>query len=102
VPLNRVAWSPDGRTVATATDTDDDVIRLWNAGTGDPVADLRANSNQSGEMKFSPDGGVLAAGANDWTVTLWHLDPEDAVRRICDMLVPASRHGGQPLPGTCR
>ncbi|MCA2212329.1 WD40 repeat domain-containing protein [Jidongwangia harbinensis] len=101
-PLSRVAWSADGRTIATATDSDTDIIRLWDAGTGNQIAEVRSKSNQSGEMKFSPDGSILAAGANDWTVTLWHLDPDDAVRRICDMLVPASRHGGEPLPRTCR
>jgi WD40 repeat protein len=101
VPLSRVAWSRDGRTVATATDTDNDVIRLWHAGTGDPVAEVRGNSNQHGQLEFSPDSGILAAGSNDWTVALWHLNPDQAVRRLCAMLIPASRHGGKPLPDTC-
>ncbi|WP_172890714.1 WD40 repeat domain-containing protein [Actinoplanes derwentensis] len=101
VPLSRVAWSPDGHTVATATDNDNDIVRLWQADTGNLVAEVRANSNQNGQLAFSPDSGTLAAGANDWTVTLWHLDPDRAVRRLCDMLIPASRYSGQPLPDTC-
>ncbi|MFD0522896.1 WD40 repeat domain-containing protein [Paractinoplanes durhamensis] len=101
VPLSRVAWSPDSRTVATATDNDNDIVRLWQADTGNLIAEVRANSNQNGQLEFSPDSGTLAAGANDWTVTLWHLDPDQAVRRLCDMLIPASRYGGQSLPGSC-
>ncbi|SDT02659.1 WD40 repeat domain-containing protein [Actinoplanes derwentensis] len=101
-PLSRVAWSPDGRLVATATDTDTDTdtdtVRL---DTGVLAAEVRANSNQRGEIAFTPDGTTLAAGADDWTVTRWHLEPDDAVRRVCALLVTASRHGGDPLPDTC-
>jgi WD40 repeat protein len=102
VPLSRVAWSPDGRTLATATDDIDDVARLWDAPTGELLAEVRANSNQKGKIVFSPDGRTLVAGVNDWTVTQWLLHPDEAVRRVCDMLVPASRHGGRELPDECR
>jgi WD40 repeat protein len=102
VLLSRVAWSPDGRTLATATDDVEDVTRLWDTPTGEQLAEVRGDSNQKGEIAFSPDGSTLVAGANDWTVTQWHLHPDDAVRRVCDMLVPASRHGGRNLPDECR
>ena len=91
VRVQRVAYSPDsGRMLATATDTDEDVIRLWDTTTGNLIAQARANSSQHGQLAFSPGNPVLAAGAGDWTATLWRLDPADAVRRLCTMLAPSS------------
>jgi WD40 repeat protein len=100
--VQRVAYSPDGRILATATDTDDDVIRLWDTATNHLITEVRANSNQHGQLAFTPDSSVLAAGAGNWTVTLWRLDPADGVRRLCAMLAPSSAAEGKPMPGPCR
>jgi WD40 repeat protein len=99
--VNRVAWSPDGRLLATASDSDNDVIRLWDAG-GREVLQMRSNSNQDGQVAFSPAGGILAAGTNDWTVSLWQLDPADAIERLCAFVAPAVRAAGDPVPEECR
>jgi WD40 repeat protein len=92
-PLSRVAWSPDGRWLATATDTSDGLILLWDAATGERVGELRGNSNQSGPLRFSPDSGLLIAGLNDWTAAIWRLDPAEAVARLC---ADARLAGGAP------
>jgi WD40 repeat protein len=88
-PVAWVAWSPDGRTLASSSDTADDLIRLWDPATGDAIADLRGNSNARGQLRFSPDGRTLSAGLNDWTVGIWRLSPADAVTHLCTTVVAA-------------
>ena len=99
--MTRAEFSPDGRVLATAADNDADLARLWDVGTGDLLSELRHNSSQEGEIAFSPDGTTLAAGSNDWTVALWHVDSGDAVRRLCAMLAPSARVSNDPLPAVC-
>ncbi|MFI5896867.1 hypothetical protein ACIA5D_42885 [Actinoplanes sp. NPDC051513] len=101
-PTTRVVWSPDGRLIATATDTTDGLILLWDAATGEQVAEVRGNSNNWGQIRFTADSRTLIAGLNDWTVGIWRLDPDDAVRRLCAMVAPADRAGGREPPALCR
>ncbi|XVU28809.1 hypothetical protein ACQPZJ_17650 [Actinoplanes sp. CA-054009] len=98
----RIAWSPDGRTLATGTDTADGQIYLWDSATGDRIAEVRGNSNQRGPIAFTPDGDRLLAGLNDWTVGVWQLEPESAIRSLCAISVPVNRVNGQGLPPLCR
>lgn len=99
---DRVAWSPDGRTIATSSNNEGDPIRLWDAATGDPIAAARAQGNTIQDLAFSPDGRTLAAASGDWTVALFHLDPGDAVRRLCAVIRPAAQAEGRDLPRLCR
>src|SRR5262249_56446321 len=67
--VNAVAFSPDGRLLAT-TGIDDDAIHLWDVGTGaerarlarptDPSAP-QATFEGTAALAFSPDGRALAA-----------------------------------------
>ena len=96
--LNRLAYSPDGSMIATGSDDDDDIIRIWGVADRALRYELRGQSNQKGQMAFSPDGSALVAGSNDWTVAVWYLDPAEAVRRVCAVAVPdGAALGKEPL-----
>jgi WD40 repeat protein/transcriptional regulator with XRE-family HTH domain len=67
-----VAFSPNGRTLASAGD--DDTIRLWDARTHKQLgAPLRGHTDSVFRVTFSPDGRMLASAGIDKTVRLWDV-----------------------------
>jgi WD40 repeat protein len=68
-PVWGVAFTPDGRTVASASG--DRTIRLWDVASGVEQAILRGHTDQVDAVAFSPDGKFLASASHDRTVRLW-------------------------------
>ncbi|HWR49429.1 MAG TPA: hypothetical protein VN327_17730, partial [Pseudonocardiaceae bacterium] len=70
-----MAFSPDGRTLATASD--DQTVILWDL--TNPARPTRLGSPLTGHtgivesVAFSPDGRTLATASDDRTVILWDL-----------------------------
>jgi WD40 repeat protein len=65
----RVAFSPDGKRLATGAT--DQTVRIWDPRTGDEMLILRGHSGSIADLVFSPDGKRLASGSLDKTVHVW-------------------------------
>ena len=82
-----VAFSPDGHTLAAAGHTDNGTINLWNVTDPDHPTligqPLTVETGFVAVLAFSPDGHTLAATTDDGVATLWDLNVESAISRIC-------------------
>jgi WD40 repeat protein/serine/threonine protein kinase len=63
--VQSVAWSPDGRFLASGAD--DNTVRVWDVETGQLLQTLTGKAT----VAWSPDGRYLAAGSDDNTVRVW-------------------------------
>ncbi|MEO2013507.1 MAG: tetratricopeptide repeat protein [Fuerstiella sp.] len=71
--VKAVARSPDGRTVATASDS---TIMLWSSQSWKQLAELKGHTDVVESIAFAPDSTVLVSGSRDRSVRLW--DPVKA------------------------
>ncbi|MCK9461696.1 MAG: protein kinase [Proteobacteria bacterium] len=68
-PLNRVAFSPDGRSVAASAK--DGAVEIWGVGDGRRVRKIQAHTGAAWAIAFSRDGKLLASAGADGVVRLF-------------------------------
>ena len=68
-PVYSVAFSPDGKTLASGSEHG--TVRLWEVGSGQLKTTLQGNKHDVYSISFSPDGTTLASG--DSRVLLWEV-----------------------------
>ena len=68
-PVTCVAYSPDGKTMATAHESKS--VRLREAATGDVRTLLVGHQDVVNSVAYSSDGKTLATASSDKTVRLW-------------------------------
>ncbi len=68
--INAVAFSPDGKSIATASD--DRTVRMWSLETDESKV-FEGHTDEVWCAAFSPGGKFLATGGKDKEVRLWDL-----------------------------
>ncbi|MFD7505282.1 WD40 repeat domain-containing protein [Streptomyces sp. NPDC059850] len=102
--IRHVAWSPDGRRIATASR--DGSARIFDAGSGRCVTVLEGSGAMVEMVCWSPDSTMVATASRDRVVRLWEVASGTVVR----VLTGATDAGrgvawspdGQWLAGTFR
>ncbi len=75
-----VAVTPDGRTIAAATD--DHRVSIWDAASGELKTQLDGHSDWVHSVVLSHDGATLASGAGDRSLCVWSMGQQKPVFRI--------------------
>jgi RNA polymerase sigma factor (sigma-70 family) len=70
-PIHCVAFSPQGKTLASATS--DGTIRLWEVATGKEFQALSGDRYTPGTLAFAPDSKSLASANADGLIRIWDL-----------------------------
>jgi hypothetical protein len=78
--IDAVAFSPDGRTLATGSH--DQTVRLWDVATGAERRRLKGHQGVVWSVAFSADGKLVASGSLDETVRLWEVATGQEAHRL--------------------
>ena len=74
-PLSAVAFSPDGRLLASVGA--DAIVRIWDVQTKAEVRGLRGATDWATAVAFSPDGRALVAAGVDKAARVFELTPQE-------------------------
>jgi WD40 repeat protein len=78
-----VAWSPDGRWLASGSAGINNYVLVWNVETGDSFLTVeQGHTDTVFGVAWSPDGYTLASASRDNTVVLWDVTTPSAPRLL--------------------
>src|SRR5262249_44521841 len=75
--IGGVAFSPDGKTIATASA--DKTVKLWEVDTGKLQHTLDAHGDIVSAVAYSKDGKQLATASFDGTAKVWSAEKREPV-----------------------
>ncbi len=89
-PIERLAFSTDGKTLATASPQYEAVL-LWDVATGRELRQFSGHSSVNPCFAFSPNGRVLATGDALGPIHLWNLATAKEIRTLGGPMKPDPR-----------
>jgi eukaryotic-like serine/threonine-protein kinase len=76
--VSMVAWSPDGKYIASGGW--DKIVQIWDAKTGAQVNACQGHDRFVFAVAWSPDGTRIASGSTDRTVRVWDAQKGKLIR----------------------
>lgn len=76
-----VAYSPDGKTLASSGSSDG-TIQLWNVANGTHIRTLKGHTEMVRTLAFLPDGKTLVSGSDDDTLRTWDTNTGRMLRKL--------------------
>jgi len=80
--VRSIAFSPDGKILATAGGFRESRIRLWDVESGREVGRLEGHRTFVQAMVFWPDGKTLASASGDQTIRLWDIETRQTLKTL--------------------
>ncbi|HEX6829510.1 MAG TPA: protein kinase, partial [Burkholderiales bacterium] len=80
--ITALAFSPDGKMLASAAGFGESDIRLWEVATGKETGRLEGHKGWVGSLVFWPDGKKIDSASADQTIRIWDV----ASRQCLDVL----------------
>ncbi|MBI4323828.1 MAG: protein kinase [Chloroflexi bacterium] len=71
--VTALAFSPDGKRLASGAGFVESAVRLWDVGSGREVARLEGHRTYVRALVFWPSGETLASASGDQTIHLWDV-----------------------------
>ena len=82
--LHSLAYSPDGRYIATTSDENDASVKVWDAQTGQVVYSLTGHPVRVWGLAFSPDSRYLVTGGARGVIKLWDMATGEEIYTVFD------------------
>jgi WD40 repeat protein len=77
-----LAYSPDGRLLASGGGYAPDNIRLWSPATGQPAGSLEGHRSWVCVLQFSGDSHRLFSGSGDQTIGIWDVPGRKLISKL--------------------
>ncbi len=71
-------------------------MKVWEAGTGQPLRSLEGHTGSVRAVAMSPDGRCIVSGSDDCTLKVWEAETGRLLRSLEGHTGSVRRRGGEP------
>lgn len=93
--MNSVAFSPDGRLLATGT-SNDGALRIWDVETSTEIRHIKAHEEHVGVVMFDNSGKRIVSSGGEDIVRVWNWESGELLREFkdqwCGVFTPDGEH----------